>query len=315
VIALAKELVRYRSVMADSGRWEGFAFRGDDIVISTPPKCGTTWMQMLVAMLVFGTPDLPKRLTELSPWIDIQTEKVEDVRATLEAQEHRRFIKTHTPFDGIPFDERVTYICVGRDLRDVAISWDHHFANMNLPVIITARAEAVGLDDLAELMPDGPPARSEDPVERFWEWVDGDGPLEGAFATLKSSIHHLSTFWENRDRPNVHLFHYSDMQADLEGEMRRLADALGISVDDVRLHELAGAATFEQMSGRATQLAPQVKVDGFWNNANNFFHAGTSGQWEAILTTPEDCARYDARVRELAAPDLAAWLTRPSLSR
>src|SRR4051812_17539961 len=161
--------------MADSGRWEGFAFRDDDIVISTPPKCGTTWMQMLVAMLVFGTPDLPRRLTELSPWLDIQTEKAEDVRAALEAQEHRRFIKTHTPFDGIPYDDRVTYICVGRDMRDVAISWDHHFNNLNMGVIITARMEAVGLDDLNELMPDGVPVRSEDPVERFWEWVEDDG--------------------------------------------------------------------------------------------------------------------------------------------
>lgn len=61
------ELRRYRSVVADSARWEGFQFRDGDIVISTPPKCGTTWTQMLVALLVFGSPDLPRPLAELSP--------------------------------------------------------------------------------------------------------------------------------------------------------------------------------------------------------------------------------------------------------
>src|SRR3977135_2711426 len=94
---------RYRSMIMDNRRWDGFEFRDDDIVISTPPKCGTTWMQMLCALLIFQDQALPRRLTELSPWVDIQTEKLSDVRATLDAQEHRRFIKSHTPLDGLPY--------------------------------------------------------------------------------------------------------------------------------------------------------------------------------------------------------------------
>lgn len=35
-------------------------------------------------------------------------------------------IKTHTALDGLPWDDRVTYVCVGRDPRDVALSWDNH---------------------------------------------------------------------------------------------------------------------------------------------------------------------------------------------
>ena len=50
---------RYRSIIADSGRWDGFAFRPGDVVISTPPKCGTTWTQMLCALLIFDGPDVP----------------------------------------------------------------------------------------------------------------------------------------------------------------------------------------------------------------------------------------------------------------
>src|SRR5438874_2514234 len=139
---------RYRSVLVDSLRWDGFEFRDDDIVISTPSKCGTTWMQMICALLIFGDANLPRPLTQLSPWLDLQTETISKVFAALAAQRHRRFIKSHTPLDGLPFDERVTYICVGRDPRDAAISQDNHLNNMNREVLIEARETAVGSDDL-----------------------------------------------------------------------------------------------------------------------------------------------------------------------
>ncbi len=49
----------YRSIIADSARWDGFVFRPGDVVISTPSKSGTTWMQMLCALLIFDGPDVP----------------------------------------------------------------------------------------------------------------------------------------------------------------------------------------------------------------------------------------------------------------
>ena len=54
--------VRYRSPDEDSARWLEFEFRAGDIVISTRSKSGTTWMQMICALLVFQTPDLPAPL-------------------------------------------------------------------------------------------------------------------------------------------------------------------------------------------------------------------------------------------------------------
>src|SRR5438876_6107878 len=163
---------RYRSLVSDSGRWDGFQFRDDDIVISTPPKCGTTWMQMICALLVFQCTSFDTSLDLISPWLDMLTRARDDVVADLDAQTHRRFIKTHTPLDGLPFDSRVTYIAVGRDPRDVALSWDNHLANMDFEALIGARAAAVGLDDLAELYPDGIPERADSEIERFWQWVD-----------------------------------------------------------------------------------------------------------------------------------------------
>jgi aryl sulfotransferase len=303
---MGEGMPRYRSLITDNARWEGFTFRAGDIVISTPPKCGTTWTQMLCALLVFQDPVLPGPLTELSPWVDVLTRKVADVFAALEAQEHRRFIKSHTPFDGLPHDDRVTYIGVGRDPRDAAVSWDNHFNNMKLDVIITKRADAVGLDDLAELYPNGLPEPIADPVDRFWHWVDDDEITDGV-SGLVGLVHHLHTFWERRDDANVELFHYADLQADLPTEMRRLAAALDIEVDDDLWPKLITAATFDEMRQRAEHLAPQV-TDDFWHSTDRFFAEGTTGKWHGFFG-PGDQERYDTRIQELA-PDLEfrTWL-------
>src|SRR5690349_4032189 len=117
--------VRYRSSDEDSARWLGFPPRPGDIVISTRSKSGTTWMQMICALLIFQTPDLPAPLAELSPWLDWLTSPADEVYAELAAQPHRRFIKTHTPLDGVPLHEQCTYVVVARHPLDMAVSLHH----------------------------------------------------------------------------------------------------------------------------------------------------------------------------------------------
>ena len=297
---------RYCNLLIDSARWDGFELRDDDIVLSTPAKCGTTWLQMILALLILQDPVLPAPLTELSPWIDVQTEPIDQVHAALAAQTHRRFIKTHTPLDGLPQRDGVTCITVGRDPRDVALSWFHHFDNMNLERIFTARIEAVGDDGLEELLASGPPPAIDDERERFWAWIDDDQPVTENLMSLRGLLHHLATFWERADDPDIILLHYGDLQADLEGEMRALAARLGITVDESKWPALVDAATFANMRARADHLAPQVKIDGFWHDTTQFFHRGSNGQWCALLAD-DDLERYHARVAALVPPDLATW--------
>ena len=51
-------LRHYEGFFADSSRWERFTFRPGDVVISTPSKCGTTWMQTIVGMLLLDRTEL-----------------------------------------------------------------------------------------------------------------------------------------------------------------------------------------------------------------------------------------------------------------
>ncbi len=123
--------VRYRSAEEDSGRWSDFPFRPGDIVISTRSKSGTTWMQMICALLVFQTPELPAPLSQLSPWLDWLVVPQRQVYAELAAQRHRRFIKTHTPLDGVPIEPQVSYIVVARHPLDMAVSLYHQGDNID----------------------------------------------------------------------------------------------------------------------------------------------------------------------------------------
>jgi aryl sulfotransferase len=302
----------YKSFIYDSSRWEGFRFRDGDIVISTPPKAGTTWTQRICALLIFQTPELDRPLSRLSPWIDMLTRPHGEVIADLEAQTHRRFIKTHTPLDGLIYDEHVTYICVARDPRDMALSWDNHVNNADLEKMFEARAKTLGSnDDLAEMVANGFPERPETVEERFWAWVDEPTPPEQNASSLHASLRHLETFWKARDRPNVVLLHYDDLKRDLEGQMRMLARRLGIAVPEDLWPALVKAATFDEMKKAADKTAPSAS-ESIWKDNSQFFHRGTSGQWRDVLRSEGDLARYIARVRELTDADIAEWAHRAS---
>src|SRR5215212_2378380 len=292
---------RYRAITADSGRWDGFAFRPGDVVISTPPKSGTTWMQMLCALLIFDGPAFPTPLGDLSPWLDMSIRPLAEVTAALAAQTHRRVIKTHTPLDGIPLRADVTYLVVGRDPRDVAISFEHHAANLDFARFLQLRATAVGNADLAELPQRRVP--SADPVERFRTFVADETHISPP--SLASVLHHLDTGWQHRGDPNVALFHYADLQTDLVGELLRLARVLGIPCSPERARGLAPEASLARMRERSADVAPNA-AQGAWKDVRAFFRSGGSGEWRARLSEA-DLAAYEARVGELVGPDLATW--------
>lgn len=291
--------VRYQSTDEDSGRWLGFPFRAGDIVISTRSKSGTTWMQMICALLIFQTPDLPAPLRELSPWLDWLVNDKDEVWARLASQTHRRFIKTHTPLDGVPLHPDVTYIVVARHPLDMAVSLYHQGDNLDRK-------------RMRELT--GQPEPTEPPTPRLplhdWlvDWIERDTREEGDMDSLPGVVHHLSDAWARRNEPNVVLVHYDDLQADLDSQMRMLAARLGIEVDESVRPTLVKAATFGEMQARADDLTPDV--GGIFKSRADFFRGGTSGSGAAQLSEAE-VERYVQRGADLVPAELLDWLHRP----
>ena len=293
----------YRSGLTDSSRWRGFPLRPDDIVISTPSKCGTTWMQMICALLIFQTAEMPAALTTISPWLDMRLRPLTDVTRALDGQQHRRFIKTHTPLDGLPQLPGVSYVVVGRDPRDVAVSTDHHQTNLDDQVIHHLRASD---NEPSEDYPPVRPARPASRRERVLQWIHDQRPATENLKSLRGVVHHLGQAWQRRSEPAVVLVHHADLSRDLNGQMRRLANRLGLKVPHTRWPGLVEAATFASMRARADQLVPDERL-GLFTSQTAFFRSGQPGQWRGLLSE-EDLAAYDTRIRSLASTEFVDWV-------
>ncbi len=297
-------LVTYRTFIADSERWSRFEHRPGDIVISTPPKSGTTWTQMLCALSVFDGPDFPAALDAMSPWLDMRIRSEDEVFSIYDRQTHRRFIKTHTPLDGLPVRDDVTYVVVGRDPRDVLVSWEHHLRNIDVDVLVRSRADAVGIDDLVGTEGETPP--DPDPAVRFREFVEA-APSTAHTVSLANVLHHLDTGWARSSQRNVGLFHFLDYQRDLVAEMERLCELCVFDLDRARLIELAPEAGIGRMRDRAHDVAPDMSKSAHWKDPADFFRSGATGEWSTYVTV-DDLDRYGRRVSELVTDDLATWV-------
>ena len=173
---------RYQSHDEDSARWLGFPYRDDDIVISTRSKTGTTWVQVICALLIFQEPRLPAPIAQLSPWLDHLITPRERVFAQLAAQQHRRFIKTHTPLDGIPLDPRVSYLVTGRHPLDVAVSLYHHSGNIDRARL----RQLTGQPEPATPPPPLPPLR-----DWLLDWIADDHDPAERLDSLPGLMWHL----------------------------------------------------------------------------------------------------------------------------
>jgi aryl sulfotransferase len=286
----------YRTWIVDSRRWQGYRPRAGDIIIATYPKCGTTWTQRIVSLLVFQTTE-PRPVMEISAWVDRRIgEPIETMFAAIEAQPHRRFLKSHLPLDGLPLHDEVRYIHVARDGRDVAMSYHNHCTGFSQPVL--ERLDRAGLED--ETIGRPYPRAEEDPAEFFRRWVAGeDGRMMCFFHTER-------TWWEARKRPNVLLVHYNDLKADLSGEMRRIADFLDIEVEPALWPDLVGAAGFAAMRRDGDALMGRV-TESFQGGSRRFFHQGRNGRWQGVVRDA-DLALYRARTEAELPRDCAHWL-------
>lgn len=288
-----------RAITIPADPWPEFPFRPGDIVISAAAKSGTTWVQMICALLIFQTPTLPAPLPQLSPWLDSRWPGERAISALeLAAQQHRRFMKTHKPLNELPSDPRVTYIVVARNPLDVAVSQHHQH------LLLTTASNP------------GQPSSGRNPHKSARQYLLDNIDIMGITRNGRDNyfdkmLKHLSCAWERRAEPNVVLMHYQDLAADLAGEMCRLAKRLDITVSEDKWPSLVQAATFKQMQATADQLQPLKYAETRDPSKEHaaFFRRGSSGDGRALLTEAE-LARYYTRAARVAPRELLAWLHR-----
>lgn len=305
----------YRTVIMDSRRWNGFVPRDGDIVVATYPKCGTTWTQRIVDMLIHQS-TAARPVMDVYPWLDATIfAPVGDNLATLAAQTHRRAIKSHLPFDSLPVYDGLKYIHVARDGRDACMSFHNHMtaftehAAMQLGAAMGELMAEAG--PAAGPPPESPPLPPEDPRDFYLGWIDEaeHGARPGGDVSF---FDFELTYWQERRRPNLLLTHYNDLKADLAGEIARISDFLEIATPKDKLAEITLAAEFSAMKSQGDDLMGHAGLF-FEGGANRFLHKGTNGRWKDVLTA-DDLARYDAMVAAKFSPGMAAWIETGRLS-
>jgi len=194
-----------------------------------------------------------------------------------------------------PLVPGVTYITVGRDPRDVALSMGDHMATIDFGAFLTACAAAAAADGVP--MPALPPLPPEDLDQtdraKFWRWVREGAPATSGTSSLLVTLTHVQSFWDVRDTANV-MLHSADLKTDLEEQMRDLAGRLGIDVPEEKWPALVEAASFDAMKGNAETTVPN----------------SDTAIWREVLDTANDRRQYDDRVATLAPPEFAAWMHR-----
>ncbi len=290
----------YQSWSIDSRRWRHYRPRDSDIIIGTYPKCGTTWMQRIVDLLVFQSPQ-PRPINEVSPWIDGRVmAPMHEVMQRLDRQVHRRFIKSHVPFDALPHHDPVRYIHVARDGRDACMSYFNHCSAFTPEMY--ARQDAAAADMGA------PAPRCPDDVRVFFHnWLTrGVQPGSSDGYPILSFFNFETTWWAARTRDNVLLVHYNDLKANLDGEMRRIARFLSIEPDPAVWDALVAAATFNTMKEDSDALLPKAGTI-FEGGARRFIYKGVNGRWHGKIP-PQDQALYAQKAAARFTPGLARWL-------
>ena len=282
----------------DSTIWNDVRFRDDDIIISTYAKSGTTWVQQIVSQLIFkGQAGLP--VAEMSPWLDLRVPPKHIKLAEIEKQTHRRFLKTHLPVDALVFSPKARYIYIGRDGRDVVWSMYNHHANAN-------RAWYEALNDTPGRI--GPPIEQPpDSIRQYFnDWLARDGhPFWPFWENIRS-------WWEIRALPNVLLLHFENLKKDMPGEIRRVADFLGIAVEEEKWPDILKHCSFDYMKANATATVPLGGA--FWDGgAQTFINKGVNGRWREVLSAEENAAYENRAAMELGQP-CARWLASGALA-
>jgi len=187
---------RMKNFATSEGWQRGLDYKPDptDVFIVTPPKCGTTWMQQIVhGLRTRGSMDFDE-ITRVVPWINMAFDTGIDIYAPQVAQP--RAFKTHSALDEAPKGGK--YIIVVRDPCDALLS-DYHFMEG-----MFFEKGSISLETFA---------REEFiPVRGIWK--------------------HIIAFWDRRKDKNILPLCYENMKADLPQTIERVAQFIGVSLDD-----------------------------------------------------------------------------------
>ncbi|KAG3259575.1 sulfotransferase 1A1 [Ictidomys tridecemlineatus] len=259
-------LIKYFAEMV--GPIQSFQAWPDDVLISTYPKSGTTWLSEILEMIYQGG-DLQKchraPIYMRVPFLEFNGPGAPSGLEILKDTPAPRLLKTHLPLDLIPqslLDQKVKVIYVARNAKDVAVSY-YHFYKM------------------AKGHPD--PGTWDSFLEKF---MDGQ-------VSYGSWYQHVQEWWElSRTHPVLYLF-YEDLKENPKSEIRKILEFLGHSVSEETVDHIVQHTSFKEMKKNPMTNYTTIPTEFMDQNISPFMRKGIVGDWKSAFTVAQN-ERFDA---------------------
>jgi len=290
-----------RDYLSNSLVWEDFLADGGfvegDIVVADPFKAGTTWTQRIVQQILQNGEESEGGLSDTSPWLDSSWGDHAGMLKVLREQRaagSRRVMKSHLPADALPIAPEARYVFVGRNGKDLGISFHNYLYNFSASTM----SEINRIH--AQWSVDSTPLVVPEDMQQFFDlWLRTGG--YGCCDLLDI----MRSWWAIRDQPNVLLLHYGQLKKDLRGQVARLAEFFGIDPASLRMDAIAEHCSFDYMSANAEKMAPFGGTH--MSSARAFFHKGLKRDHRAELT-PAQVEHFDQVALEALGKECAHWL-------
>lgn len=261
-----------------------FQARPTDVLITTAPKAGTTWMQQILHQLrTGGDPDF-EDIDHVVPWLERQRpgQTWREVLADYERRPDPRLFKTHCTWEQTPGREIARIVLTVRDPRDCCISFYYHLLDMS--DIALAHHELERPQSL-------------------------DAHVD-AWLAFGAWFRNVASWWPHRRRTNLLMLRYADLKADLRSAMAQIAGFLGWHVTPEALERAAHYASFPWMKANSHRFAGRNPDGSLMFRPGSFIRKGQTGDHKAHLTRGQE-ARILRRCREELPPDCLAYLDLP----